>query len=136
MAKAVEVIKYKCCECSVLLDFVKKYSADNYSESEVNTGAKWIDGSDIYKITIKAKTAAAPQTYNTMAEIADFKELVRLPDGYIYVSGTFVPFGYCNANWTDGIDVTVTAGGLVNETHYTANYSNRDLTATIYYTKK
>lgn len=63
-------------------NFIGVYGGDpiilDYSTSEVNTGAKWIDGSAIYKKTINIGTLPNSTTKNTAHNISNLGQVLRV----------------------------------------------------------
>lgn len=79
-------------------EFVAVYGGDpiimDYSTNEINTGAKWIDGSPIYKKTIDFGALPNNTTKLVAHGISNFLRLIRL-EGITYTSAgvyTSVPF--------------------------------------------
>lgn len=106
----------------------------DYSANEINTGAKWIDGKDIYKKTISCGALPNATTKNVAHGISDLHRVLKV-EGYAISSGgttLFLPVVATN----DQYDVTVstTATNIVMETQVNrSGYAESYLT--LYYTK-
>lgn len=105
-----------------------KASAVNYSTSEVKTGQKWIDGKDIYMVTVglsayDAGLLTLPLTYSEVDKIIKLEGYAR---GMYFFN--FLPHLswnlYANGDPSDPIIIEIDGGP-----EYT------DLAATVYYTK-
>lgn len=81
-------------------EFIAVYGGDpiimDYSTNEINTGAKWIDGSPIYKKTINFG-ALPNNSYKDVAHgITNLGAVVKL-EGMAYKSGMWKPLPYTDA---------------------------------------
>lgn len=108
----------------------------NYSTSEINTGAKWINGSYIYKKTINTGPLPNAGETNTPHNITNLSKVIKM-EGYAYRSadGKFLPLpfaGISSANTT--IDMSVVNGNVrfVNVANMSAFAESY---VTLYYTK-
>lgn len=121
-------------------NYIGVYGGDpiimDYSISEINTGAKWIDGSPIYKKTIDCGTLPNDATKDIPYNISDFSRLLKL-EGYTYNStdNQFYYIPHASAltinnsisAWIEGSNIRLRTG--VDRTNCTETY------ITLYYTK-
>lgn len=122
-------------------EFIAVYGGDpiimDYSTSEINTGAKWIDGSAIYKKTIA--TGNLPNAAGQMTVAHGISNLGRI----IKIEGTYSASndGYTFAinSPTSGLDNSTAIRTNVNNANIQINVgtdrSNCDGYVTLYYTK-
>lgn len=108
----------------------------NYSTSEVDTGATWVDGGKIYKKTI---TFTVTANYQTIAHgIADFAALVKAEGVWLQSTGTYQPINRCAADHSDQVynvglgDVNTTTFGF---SHGSGLADGGTGYVTLYYTK-
>lgn len=118
-------------------NYVAVYGGDpiilDYSLSEINTGAKWIDGSAIYKKTVS--TGALPNTNATYTQhnISNMSKVIKA-EGYATDGTTFHPLPYANTASNGSVAVQVTSTNIMlsttsDQSAYTESY------ITLYYTK-
>lgn len=119
-------------------NYIAVYGGDpiimDYSTNEVNTGAKWIDGSAIYKKTINFGALPSSGSKNMAHSIANFSTLVDIKAMlYDTVSLRYKPLNLPQGNNTDWVVVEV------NDTNVYAyvgsDFSNTTAYITLYYTK-
>lgn len=119
-------------------EFVAVYGGDpiimDYSTTEINTGAKWIDGSAIYKKTINFGALPLSGNKSVAHSIANFSTLVDIKAMlYDTVSLRYKPLNLPQGNNTDWVVVEV------NDTNVYAyvgsDFSNTTAYVTLYYTK-
>ena len=129
-------------EGSVLADnnYIGVYGGDpiimDYSIIEVNTGAKWINGSTIYKKTVNTGALPNATTKNVAHGISNLSKIIRL-EGYGLRSTDNVMFPLPFASPTGATaDISVTVNGTniaigtgVDRSNITESY------ITLYYTK-
>lgn len=121
-------------------NYVAVYGGDpiimDYSTNEVNTGAKWIDGSAIYKKTLNTGTlpSSAGTSATTVHNITDLYKVIKI-EGYAYNGTVFSSLPYISPSSTFAV-----AQILVNTTSVMI-LASTDLSAftesyvTLYYTK-
>lgn len=120
-------------------NFVAVYGGDpiilDYSTSEVNTGAKWIDGSTIYKKTISCGALPDADVKSIAHGISNISRILKM-DGYAYHPGTQVtiPLQFVSTTAinsvvvnTSGPNIVITTG--IDRSGFTESY------ITLYYTK-
>lgn len=118
-------------------NFVAVYGGDpiimDYSTIEINTGAKWIDGSTIYKKTINFGTLPNATEKTVAHGISNLGRVIKV-EGYAYNNDVFfpLPFPWTNASSSVGILIgatTINLGTGLDRTGFTESY------ITLYYTK-
>lgn len=124
-------------------NFIGVYGGDpiimDYSTSEINTGAKWIDDSAIYKKTISTGTLPNATEKNVAHNISNLSRVIKI-EGYAYRSSDGkcipVPFpGVVNSSTAGySIDTSVVNGSIrivsqMDFSGFTESY------ITLYYTK-
>ena len=106
----------------------------DYSTTETDTGATWIDGSHIYKKTVDTGTLPNATAKNVAHNISNLNRVIRL-EGYTYnpTSLTTAPLPFCSpatsniAVNVNSTNITVTTG--IDRTSFSESY------ITLYYTK-
>lgn len=106
----------------------------DYSTSEVNTGAKWVDGSAIYKKTINFGALPNATTKTVAHGISGLSQVVRLEGiisrpGGVYSPAPFVSY----SSISDQIELSVHNTEVLASTGY--DWSTSTAYITIYYTK-
>lgn len=127
-------------EGSALADnnYVAVYGGDpiimDYSTTEINTGAKWIDGSAIYKksVYISALPNAGNGSYS--AGISNLSKVLKVEGIYYNNSGTFFPANTERPNATIGVGTYFENGDICIYTG-TSDRSAYSGYVTLYYTK-
>lgn len=108
----------------------------DYSTSEINTGARWINGSYIYKKTISTGALPNAGETNTPHSITNLSKVIKM-EGYAYRStdGKFIPLPFAGiASYNTTVDMSVVSGNI-------RLYVATDMSAfgesyvTLYYTK-
>lgn len=119
-------------------NYVGVYGANpmimDYSTSEVNTGAKWIDGSDIYKKTVYLGYLPNATTKNVAHGVTNFGVPIKLEGMALTEAGTGHPINISRPTnlaleigaYVDGTNIVVMTG--TDRSSWTGY-------ATIYYTK-
>jgi len=107
----------------------------DYSTAEQNTGQKWIDGNDIYQITIEGNTGTTVNDFVVIFNIANFGELVGISGHINNPVGSQVPSGFYNSQSGTVFNLTVTTAGSVESFHAGASFSNLPIICTVLYTK-
>ena len=128
-------------EGSALADnnYIGVYDGDliivDYSTTEINTGAKWIDGRAIYKKTIPVTTSTSVQYTTVSHGITNFGKLIKY-DGFLEQSNNLQPVPRVvpdNASYGIGIgDVTATNFRFIIGSSVTKGTNGY---VTLYYTK-
>lgn len=120
-------------------NFIGVYGEDpiilDYSTSEINTGAKWIDGSAIYKKTVSVGALPNATTKNVAHGISNLSRLIKI-EGYAYRSSDVTTFPIPSVSNTavNSIVVTVNDTNIVIGTGI--DRSNiAEAYVTLYYTK-
>lgn len=119
-------------------EFIAVYGGDpiimDYSTSEVNTGAKWIDGSPIYKKTINFGALPSSGNKSVAHNIANFEALVDIKAMlYDAVSLRYKSLNLPQGNNTDWVVVEVNDTNIY--AYVGSNFSNTTAYITLYYTK-
>lgn len=122
-------------------NFVAVYGGDpiilDYSTSEVNTGAKWIDGSTIYKKTINFGALPNATEKNVAHNITNLNRVIKA-EGYSYRSSDHVtypiPFISAPTGTTYNIGFTVNSTNIALSTG-TDRSNITECYITLYYTK-
>lgn len=118
-------------------NYVAVYGGDpiimDYSTTEINTGAKWIDGSAIYKKTIDFGALPNNAEKAVPHGISNLRRVIKV-EGYAYNNDVFfpLPFPWTNASSSVGIlvgHISINIGTGVDRTGFTETY------VTLYYTK-
>lgn len=118
-------------------NYVAVYGGDpiimDYSTAEINTGARWIDGSPIYKKTINFGTLPNATEKTVPHGISNLHRVIKV-EGYAYNNDVFfpLPFPWTNASSSVGILIgatTINLGTGLDRTGFTETY------ITLYYTK-
>lgn len=118
-------------------NYVAVYGGDpiilDYSTSEINTGAKWIDGSAIYKKTVSTGTLPDTNASWTQHGISNMSKVIKA-EGYATDGTTFHPLPYANTASNGSVAVQVTSTNIMlsttsDQSAYTESY------ITLYYTK-
>lgn len=108
----------------------------DYSTSEINTGAKWINGSYIYKKTINTGPLPNAGETNTPHNITNLSKIIKM-EGYAYrsIDGKFLPLPFPGLpSFNTTIDISVVNGNV-------RFFNASDMSAfaesyiTLYYTK-
>lgn len=117
-------------------NFVAVYGGDpiimDYSTTEINTGAKWVDGSAIYKKTINFGALPNTTSKSVAHNINNFSKAIRI-EGYTSNGSEYVPMpmasttGAPTAMYVNSTNVVVTTSS--DRTAFTETY------ITLYYTK-
>lgn len=117
-------------------NFVAVYGGDpiimDYSTAEINTGAKWIDGSAIYKKTIDFGALPNNTSKNVAHGISNLNKVIEMK-GYTSNGTTFIPLpmtsttGAPTAMNVDATNIIYTTSS--DRTAYSETY------VTLYYTK-
>ena len=118
--------------------YVGVYGADpmimDYSTSEVNTGMKWIDGTDIYKKTVSFGNAPNSTTKNVAHGISNLGVVVKLEGfGYSSVSDKYAPVPWVPSSSGSLMDISVDNVNISMTS--TSDRSAWAFTITLYYTK-
>ena len=105
----------------------------DYSTSEVNTGAKWIDGSDIYKKTVSCGALPNNTTKNVAHDISNLSTVVKF-EGYAWTGSTWATLPYVTSNGSSQIGLRISPTNVIivtssDRSSFTPSY------VTIYYTK-
>lgn len=118
--------------------FVAVYGGDpiilDYSTTEINTGAKWIDGSAIYKKTVNFGALPNNTTKNTAHGISNLSNVIKI-EGYAKNSnGVFQAIPYVPTNSSYLTNIRVDSTNIITQSMgdlsgYTECY------ITLYYTK-
>lgn len=119
-------------------NYVGVYGGDpiimDYSTSEINTGTKWIDGSDIYKKTVYLGNLPNTGSKNIAHGISNFDIPIKLEGMAISEAGTGMPL-----NITRPDSAVSGIGAYVSVTNITivtgSDRSSMVGYATVYYTK-
>lgn len=120
-------------------NYVAVYGGDpivmDYSTSEINTGAKWVDGSAIYKKTINTGTLPNNTFKRVAHNISNLYRVIRI-EGYAYSSSNSrcqaIPMVSSGGGGQVSVSVEPTEMELVSDSDrsaYTESY------VTLYYTK-
>ena len=118
-------------------NFIAVYGGDpiimDYSTSEINTGAKWIDDSAIYKKTISCGALPNATSKNVSHNISGIGNIIKF-EGWATDGSGWVPLPLVATSDTYNVQVsagstqiTLTTGQ--NRSNYSSSY------ITIYYTK-
>lgn len=111
-------------------------SISNYSTSEVNTGATWINGKTIYKKTIDTGALPNTTTNNVAHGITNLDRVIKM-EGYAYRSGDdtgfMLPMVSTNSA-SASVSITVTSTNVVLTTG-TDRSNVGESYVTLYYTK-
>lgn len=119
-------------------NFIGVYGGDpiimDYSTTEINTGAKWVDGSAIYKksVYISALPNAGNGSYS--AGISNLSKVLKVEGIYYNNSGTFFPANTERPNATIGIGTYFENGDICIYTG-ASDRSAYSGYVTLYYTK-
>jgi len=101
------------------------------SQEQAVPGVTWIDGSQVYQITLSGITGAVLNNYNdTGLRIDGMGAMVSLSGRINNSAGSWIP-----ANHLTHIGFTVDANGALHEYHDSANYSARPFAVTVLYTR-
>lgn len=119
-------------------NYVGVYGADpmimDYSTSEVNTGAKWIDGTDIYKKTVFLGNLPNSTTKNVAHGIANFGVPIKLEGMAITDAGNGHPINISRPS-----NLSLEIGAYIDDTNIVVmtgtDRSSWTGYATAYYTK-
>lgn len=121
-------------------NFVGVYGTDpiilDYSTSEINTGAKWIDGTTIYKKTVNTGALPNASSKSVAHNIANLSRVIRV-EGYAYDSSSQRTYPIPYASWTAAInsigvyanDTYIVLGAGIDRSGIAESY------VTLYYTK-
>lgn len=110
-----------------------KLTGGSYSTSEVNTGAKWVDGKDIYKKTLNTGVLPNNSVKDTAHNITGLSNFIELSGIAWTVAGTYRPLPYAASGtnfigvFADSTNVRISTAS--DMTVYTSSY------VTMYYTK-
>ena len=115
-------------------NFIAVYGGDpiimDYSTSEINTGAKWIDDSAIYKKTINFGALPNASTKAVAHNISGLSTIVNI-EGVVLSGNVYQPL-----NFYDGASIRVAYVGATTVNFYTTNdQSGATAYITLYYTK-
>lgn len=119
-------------------NYIAVYGGDpiimDYSTTEINTGAKWIDGSAIYKKTIDFGALPNATTKSVAHNISNLSAVIKI-EGVCSAgdSWTTVPLMFNSASATFNTDFYV--DGTYLNASSGQNVSNRNAYITLYYTK-
>ena len=119
-------------------EFVAVYGGDpiimDYSTTEINTGAKWIDGSAIYKKTINFGALPSSGHKSVAHNIANFGALVDIK-AMLYDAGPsrYKPLNLPQGNNTDWVVLEVNNTNVF--AYVGSDFSNSTAYVTLYYTK-
>ena len=120
-------------------EFVAVYGGDpiilDYSTVEINTGAKWIDGSSIYKKTVNCGELPGEAEKTVQHGISNLNRVIKI-EGYSYNSNNGItlpiPFSWIIETRCIGVTIDTTTIKIradLDRTGYTETY------ITLYYTK-
>lgn len=118
-------------------NYIAVYGGDpiimDYSTTEINTGAKWINGSAIYKKTVDTGALPNAATKTVAHSISNLGKVIRI-EGYATESSLFLPLPgvFSLANQSVQVQVTstdITLYSAADHSNYTESY------VTLYYTK-
>lgn len=118
-------------------EFVAVYGGDpiimDYSTTEINTGAKWIDGSTIYKKTIDCGSLPNATSKSVSHGISGIGNIIKF-EGWASDGSSWVPLPLVATSDTYNVQVSVSLTQITlatgqNRSSYLSSY------ATIYYTK-
>jgi len=103
-----------------------------YSASEQAVpGVTWIDGSQVYQITLVGATGSVLNTYNlTGRSIPNLGTLISMAGEVVNGTGSQVP-----VNHLQHTGFCFDFSGNLQEMHDNANYSSKPFTVTVLYTK-
>ena len=105
----------------------------NYSETEVNTGFTWIDGSKIYKKTINIGALPNSGTKNVAHGISNLKQVIKL-EGFTTDGNATYAMPRLMLTSANGVQTQVKGANIQLDTG--ANLSSYTTTyITLYYTK-
>ena len=108
---------------------------DNYSLSEVDTGATWIDGKKIYKKTIDFGAEPSANTEKTVnANISNLGKVIKLEGIGFDNSGSSMPLPYTKAGSSNGYELSFYDGKVAIE-RAGVSVSMTQIYVTLWYTK-
>ena len=106
-----------------------------FTASEVNTGAKWIDGKDIYKKTIQFTTRSSAGGANIAHGITGISDVV---DYFLYIKMTgagVVKENYISSGYNVSCNIKFDGNFYYSVTATDGAYYSKPAHITIYYTK-
>lgn len=106
----------------------------NYSTSEVDTGAKWIDGKTIYKKTVHIPNTGTGSTVTIAHGISNYNHAIKFEGAIVATSGQDWPIPQKQAD--TGATIAVRADATNIYVNASANLTNgASGYVTLYYTK-
>ena len=119
-------------------EFIAVYGNDpiimDYSTSEINTGAKWIDGKAIYKKTVNTGALPNATTKTVAHSISNISSIVKIEGWATDGSASFIPLPLVASDSSYGVEVAMTTTNITlasirDRSGYSSSY------VTLYYTK-
>ncbi|MCL2416030.1 MAG: hypothetical protein FWD01_04365 [Defluviitaleaceae bacterium] len=98
-------------------------------------GVKWLDGKQVYQITVQGSTGATQNAFINISTIPNFGSLVDIRGFMINSTGSALPSGFYNPQSSTAFALSVNASGDVQSFHSGAAFNNMALVATVQYTK-
>ena len=95
-------------------------------------GVLWVDGKQVYQITLIGTTGATLNTYNTTGLfVPEIETMILLTGSVRNTTGSMLPNNHLGL-----ISFDIDATGHLQEQHANTNYSNANFNVTVRYTKK
>lgn len=108
---------------------------DNYSLSEADTGATWIDGKKIYKKTVNfGAEPSANQEKTVNANISNLDKVIRLEGIGFDNSGSSMPLPYAKAGTSNNYELSFYQGKVAIEVG-SVSVGMTQIYVTLWYTK-
>jgi len=104
-----------------------------YSNTEqALPGVTWIDGSQVYQITVTGNTGTVLNTYTNLPfQIPNIGTLIQITGSVVNNAGSYVPIQHLTR-----IAFCLSATGVLQESHDMATFSNVPFSVTVLYTKR
>jgi len=120
-------------DTAAILEILGNFSLLSYSQEEqIIPGVLWIDGKQVYQVTLVGTTGTALNTYNaTGLSIPGIETMISLVGSVRNTTGSMLPNNHLGL-----ISFDIDATGHLQEQHANANYSNANFNVTVQYTKK
>jgi hypothetical protein len=108
---------------------------NHYTFEEQITSFTWLDGKDIYQITVTGSTGTTQNAFSHIYTIPNFNEMVNVEGHMNNAVGSTIPSGFYNPQSGTVFSLSVSITGDVQTFHSGSAFNNMDVIATVWYTK-
>ena len=108
---------------------------NHYTFEEQITSFTWLDGKDIYQITVTGSTGTTQNAFSPIYTIPNFNEMVNVEGHMTNAVGSTIPSGFYNPQSGTVFSLSVSITGDVQTFHSGSAFNNMDVIATVWYTK-